>query len=118
MIEEIHKSANQWKQANPEVEVERLAIEDGELVEITWEREIGGTAYIDLFPEEEDAVIAQHGTYKTPDQREPCGVTRIRLVELRPNLDRLKHALAAVQPRPWSYQPTVDIGVVSSLKFH
>lgn len=119
MIEKLLEVANRWSSTQPSaVEIQPLKTEEGQLVEITWKRDGGDTAYIDLFPHSDGFVIVQHGMYATKDRRYPCGVTRVSLPEVARNLDRLKESIAAVVMPRWTYQPTVEIGVVSSLKFH
>ena len=118
MIDALWNAAKKWSAANPEVSSERIEGEDGQFVELVWTRAFGDFAYIDLFPDEADSVIVQYGTFYETDRREPCGVTRFVLSEIVPTLDRLKKTIADARPRRWTYRPNVEIGVVSSLKFH
>lgn len=91
--------------------------EDGELIELTWDRAHGDRAYVELFPDSNDVVLVQYGTVSPDQNREQCGVTRFRLHEIPIGLNKIKSDLEHAVISKWSYEPTVEIGYVSSLKF-
>lgn len=91
--------------------------DDGELIELTWDRADGHRAYVELFPDSGDVVLVQYGTVAPDANRQQCGVTRFRVNDIPHALTKIKRDLDGPAMSKWSYEPTVEIGYVSSLKF-
>ena len=121
MNTEIWEEAQQWKSGFSEpVRIATPISDDGDLVELTWDRSYGGTAYIELYPDSMNGVVlAQYGMICPNGQREQRGIGRFQASGIKRELTNIKTFLDQIQrPQPkWSYQPTVEIGRVSSLKF-
>jgi hypothetical protein len=124
MNENLLRSVTAWKTAN-QVEMSSDAGNDEGLIELTWRRPGGDWGYINVFPDPDsgDLVIAQHGTFATPDAREQGGINRFRSSDIAERLSDLKQVVDTSKAldnskvaRQW-YTPRVEIGSVASLKF-
>jgi hypothetical protein len=117
MNEDLLTAVTQWQTAN-RVELATNTTEDGDFIELKWQRPAGDWGYISVVPDNDNVVIVQHGTFEHPEKRDQRGINRFSSSNIQENLTHLKGVVdTSKESSPWTYTPRVDIGRVASLKF-
>jgi hypothetical protein len=86
--------------------------------ELSWKNQNGLNGYIDLYPQQNDVIVVQYGTFdpQTSD-RTHAGMTKWRCgTDLPNNLSRVRSKVEEAEPLELSYSPAPRIGSVNSLK--
>jgi hypothetical protein len=115
---ELKNALDSLVAANDSIEVRPQTLGGQECYELAWQRNGGNQGYIDVYPQQNEVLVVQYGTFDHRGDRHPAGMTRWRCgKDLLNNLSKLKQALDQVQPTAEvAYSPAPRISSVSSLK--
>jgi len=113
----IEKTLQAWATEN-KVTPQSMNSDGQPYFELRWQRlHDGAHAYIDVYPQEDDVIIVQHGIALDGGPRQHGGINRWCSRDLRSNLTHLKAAIdQSGAPQHRSYTPRPKLGTVASLK--
>ena len=117
----LEEALNAWKSqydGKDKVDITPQHIGGRLCYELSWNNPDGLKGYIDLYPQFNDVLVVQYGTYDPArNDRNHAGMTKFRCTsDLPARLSRVRATVEESELMDMSYSPAPRIGRVDSLK--